>query len=76
MTTGPEPDRGRIGHRDGPEGRGHGRPDALRKRLRRAERPARGGVLDRIRIDRTHSVASIDPVNPVYIYKVEQIHGR
>ncbi len=33
-------------------------------------------LLDRIRIDRTHIVGSIDPVNPVYIYKVEQIHGR
>ncbi len=31
--------------------------------------------LDRIRIDRTHMVGSIDPVNPVYIYKVEQIHA-
>ena len=31
--------------------------------------------LDRIRIDRTHTVDSIDPVNPVYIYKVEQIHA-
>ena len=30
-------------------------------------------ALDRIRIDRTHIVGSIDPVNPVYIYKVEQI---
>ncbi len=30
---------------------------------------------DRIRIDRTHIVGSIDPVNPVYIYKVEQIHA-
>ncbi|MEE8499973.1 MAG: hypothetical protein V3S27_05305, partial [Kiloniellales bacterium] len=26
-------------------------------------------------IDRTHIVGSIDPVNPVYIYKVEQIHA-
>ncbi len=33
-------------------------------------------VLDRIRFDRTHTVGSIDPVNPVTIYKVEQIHGR
>ncbi len=32
-------------------------------------------LLDRIRIDRTHIVGSIDPVNPVYIYKVEQIHA-
>ncbi len=32
--------------------------------------------LDRIGIDRTHIVGSIDPVNPVYTYKVEQIHGR
>ncbi len=31
--------------------------------------------LDRIRIDRTHIVGSIDPVNPAYIYKVEQIHA-
>ena len=31
--------------------------------------------LDRIRIDRTHMVGSIDPVNPAYTYKVEQIHG-
>ncbi len=31
--------------------------------------------LGRIRIDRTHIVCSIDPVNPVYIYKVEQIHA-
>ena len=29
--------------------------------------------LDRIRIDRTHIVGSIDPVNPVYTYEVEQI---
>ncbi len=34
------------------------------------------GSLDRIRIDRTHIAGSIDPVNPVYTYKVEQIHGR
>ena len=33
-------------------------------------------ALDRIRIDRTHIAGSIDPVNPVYTYKVEQIHGR
>ncbi len=32
-------------------------------------------ALDRIRIDRTHIVGSIDPVNPVYTFKVEQIHG-
>ena len=33
-------------------------------------------ALDRIhRIDRTHIVGSIDPVTPVYIYKVEQIHA-
>ncbi len=32
-------------------------------------------ALDRIRIDRTHDVGSIDPVNPVYIDKVEQIGG-
>ena len=32
-------------------------------------------VLDRIRIDRTHIVGPIDPVNPVYKYKVEQIHA-
>ncbi len=32
-------------------------------------------ALDRIRIDRTHIAGSIDPVNPVYIYKVEQIHA-
>ena len=31
--------------------------------------------LDRIRIDRTHIVGSIDPVNPVKIYKIEQIHA-
>ena len=31
--------------------------------------------LDRIRIDRTHIVGSIDSVNPVYTYKVEQIHA-
>jgi hypothetical protein len=30
---------------------------------------------DRIRIDRTHIAGSIDPVNPVYTYKVEQIHA-
>ncbi len=35
-----------------------------------------GVRLDRIRFDRTHIVGSIDLVNPVYIYKVEQIHGR
>ncbi len=32
-------------------------------------------TLDRIRIDRPHDVGSIDPVNPVYIDKVEQIHA-
>ena len=32
-----------------------------------------GKCLDRIRIDRTHIVGSIDPVNPVYTYNVEQI---
>ncbi len=32
--------------------------------------------VDRIhRIDRTHIVGSSDPVNPVYIYIEEQIHG-
>ena len=31
---------------------------------------------DRIGFDRTHIVGSIEPVNPVTIYKVEQIHGR
>ncbi len=31
--------------------------------------------IDRIRIDRTHIVGSIEPVNSVYIYKVEQIHA-
>ncbi len=35
----------------------------------------RSPSLERIRIDRTHIVGSIDPVNPVYIYKVEQIHA-
>ena len=34
-----------------------------------------GRHLDRIRIDRTHIVASIDPVNPVYIHKVEQFYA-
>ena len=38
--------------------------------------PENGQALDRIRIDRTHIAVSIDPVNPVYTYKVEQIHGR
>ncbi len=32
-------------------------------------------ALDRIRIDRTHIAGSIDPVNPIYINKVEQIHA-
>ncbi len=31
--------------------------------------------LDRIRIDRTHAVGSINPVNPVYLHSVEQIHA-
>ncbi len=31
--------------------------------------------LDRIRNDRTHIAGSIDPVNPVYTYKLEQIHA-
>ncbi len=31
--------------------------------------------LDRIRIDRTHIAGPIDPVIPVYINKVEQIHA-
>jgi predicted N-acetyltransferase YhbS len=30
---------------------------------------------DRIRIDRTHSAGSVDPVNPVYTNKIEQIHA-
>ncbi len=38
--------------------------------------PALQSRLDRIRFDRTHIVGSIDPVNPVYTYEVEQIHGR
>ncbi len=32
-------------------------------------------ALDRIRIDRAHVAGSIDPVNPVYTNKVEQIHA-
>ncbi len=32
-------------------------------------------ALGRIRIDRIHIVGSIDPVNPVYTFKVEQIHA-
>ncbi len=35
----------------------------------------RRAALDRIRIDRTHIAGSINSVNPVYICKVEQIHG-
>ncbi len=35
--------------------------------------PRPANRLDRIRIDRAHIVGSIDPVNPVYTYKVEQI---
>ncbi len=31
--------------------------------------------LDRIRIDRTRDPGSINPVNPVYINSVEQIHA-
>ncbi len=42
--------------------------DLKRGRLDDAE------ALDRIRFDRTHIVGPIEPVNPVYIYKVEQIH--
>ncbi len=34
-----------------------------------------GLALDRIRIERTHIVGSVDPVNPVYTKKVEQIHA-
>ena len=37
--------------------------------------PLAASPLDRIRIERTHIVGSIDPVNPVYICKVEQIHA-
>ena len=37
--------------------------------------PQHWRVLDRIRIDRTHIPGSLDPVNPGYTYKVEQIHG-
>ncbi len=33
------------------------------------------GALDRVRIDRTQIVGSIDTVNPVYINSVEQIHA-
>jgi hypothetical protein len=43
-----------------------------------ARRPSAGATaapLDRIRIDRTHSAGSSDPVNPVYINKVEQIQA-
>ncbi len=43
--------------------------------IRAGELGARSGK-DRVGIDRTHIVGSIDPVNPVYRYKVEQIHGR
>ncbi len=32
-------------------------------------------ALDRIRIDRTHIVGSVDPFNPVTIYKAEQIQA-
>ena len=35
---------------------------------------SRDNRLERIRIDRTHIVGWIDPVNPVYTDKVEQIH--
>ncbi len=51
-----------------------GNPRAAEAALRTALNMDRH--LDRIRFDRTHIVGSIDPVNPVYIYKVEQIHGR
>ncbi len=33
------------------------------------------GDLDRIRIDRAHIAGLVDPVNPAYINKVEQIHA-
>jgi hypothetical protein len=33
------------------------------------------GALERIRIDRSHIVASLDPVNPLDINKLEQIHA-
>ena len=33
---------------------------------------AMAACLDRIRIERTHTVGSINPVNPAYINKVEQ----
>ncbi len=39
------------------------------------ERRCPDEAVDRVRIDRTHIAGSIDPVNPVYIYKVEQIHA-
>ena len=35
----------------------------------------RAGPLDRIGIDRTRDPGSTDPVNPVTIYKAEQIHA-
>ncbi len=52
--------------------------EARRRRLGLVFRIAGLGdvALNRIRIDRTHIAGSIDPVNPVYIYKVEQIRGR
>ena len=55
------------------------RPDAIASRqatpgLDRGK--IRAGPLDRIhRIDRTHIAGSIDPVNPVTTYKVEQIQA-
>ncbi len=38
-------------------------------------RRSRPSMLDRIRIDRTDIAGSIDPVNPVTIYNVEQTHA-
>jgi hypothetical protein len=43
--------------------------------LARAHRTITYRELDRIMIDRTHIVGSIDHVNPVHIDKVEQIHA-
>ena len=58
----------------GPSGRPRGgRP--LGREGERAGSAIHENALDRIRIDRTHIAGSINPVNPVYINKVEQIHA-
>ena len=66
MRRGVELGRFRLG---GDAGVGVGGAEALDEAVLGAVPP------DRIRIDRTHEMGSINPVNPVCIYRLEQIHA-